>query len=69
MQANEIHADEKSAERREPKQIASWAHLVGLLLIGAGVVVLGFLAQHAPSGGGGAAPASLQAIAKLFPST
>lgn len=36
-------------------QIASWVHLMGFLLIGAGVVVLGFLAQHAPAGKGEAA--------------
>jgi hypothetical protein len=30
--------------------IASWKHLAGFFLIGAGVVVMGLLAQHAPSG-------------------
>ena len=33
-----------------PQLIASWKHLAGFFLIGAGVVTMGFLAQHAPSG-------------------
>jgi len=37
---------------KRPQQIASWKHFIGFLLIGAGVVVLGLLAQRAPSGGG-----------------
>jgi membrane protease YdiL (CAAX protease family) len=40
---------------------------VGFLLIGAGVVALGFLAQHAPSGGGGAAPSQLASHSKAIP--
>jgi hypothetical protein len=40
---------------KRPPQIASWRHLVGFLLIAAGVVVLGFLVQHAPSAGGAGA--------------
>jgi len=35
-------------------QIASWGRLVGFLLIGAGVVALGFLAQHVSMVGDGA---------------
>ena len=50
-----------------PKQIASWAHLAGFLLIGAGVVAMGFLAQHAPSGSGGAAPGQLASHSKAVP--
>ena len=34
--------------------IASLAHFVGFLLIGAGIAALGFMAQHAPSAGGAA---------------
>ncbi|HXR39658.1 MAG TPA: CPBP family intramembrane glutamic endopeptidase [Terracidiphilus sp.] len=41
--------------RQKPQQIGSWASLAGFLLIGAGVVALGFLAQHAPMVGAGAA--------------
>ncbi|MGA3009418.1 MAG: CPBP family intramembrane glutamic endopeptidase [Terracidiphilus sp.] len=51
MQANEILAAQNSEGRQKPEQVASWAHLVGFLLIGAGVVALGFLAQQAPAGG------------------
>jgi membrane protease YdiL (CAAX protease family) len=50
MQANEAIAATNPEARTESSPIASWAHLVGFLLIGAGVVVLGFLAQHAPAG-------------------
>ena len=38
MQENSILAAEKSSLRQRPKQVASWAHLAGFLLIGAGVV-------------------------------
>lgn len=52
MQANEVLAAINPEVRRRPTQIASWKHLLGFLLIGAGVAILGFLAQHAPPGGG-----------------
>jgi uncharacterized protein len=55
MQANEVLAATNPEVRQRPPQIASWGHLVGFLLIGAGVVALGLLAQHAPAGGGGGA--------------
>jgi membrane protease YdiL (CAAX protease family) len=55
MQANEVLASEKKELCQRPKQIASWLHFVGFLVIGVGVVASGFLAQHAPPGGGGAA--------------
>jgi uncharacterized protein len=42
--------------RRKPEPIASWRHLAGFLLIGVGIVALGFWAQHAPSGSGGGVP-------------
>ncbi|HEY1660423.1 MAG TPA: CPBP family intramembrane glutamic endopeptidase [Candidatus Sulfotelmatobacter sp.] len=38
-----------------PAKIASWGWLAGFLLIGAGVVVMGYLAQNAPPSGGPAA--------------
>jgi membrane protease YdiL (CAAX protease family) len=67
MQANNVPAASNREMRERPAQIASWAHLVGFLLIGAGVVALGFLAQHAPSGGGGAAPSQLASHSKAIP--
>jgi membrane protease YdiL (CAAX protease family) len=51
MQENEILATNPELRQRPP-QIASWMHLVGFLLIGAGVATLGLLAQRAPAGGG-----------------
>jgi membrane protease YdiL (CAAX protease family) len=66
MQANEIRATDNSVAHAKPEQVASWAHLAGFLLIGAGVVALGFLAQHAPSGGG-AAPGQLASHSKAIP--
>jgi membrane protease YdiL (CAAX protease family) len=66
MQADEIRAVEDSEARQRPVQIASWAHLVGFLLIGAGVVGFGFFAQHAP-GGGGAAPGQLASHGAAIP--
>lgn len=55
MQANDMVAASNFNTREKPRQIASWGWLVGFLLIGAGVVALGFLAQHAPAGSAGAA--------------
>jgi membrane protease YdiL (CAAX protease family) len=54
MQASEVVAMRDRAVREKPQQIGSWGSLAGFLLIGAGVVALGFLAQHAPTGGTGA---------------
>jgi len=51
MQLNEVLRAPNPEVRQRPPQIASWRHFVGFLLIGAGVVALGFLAQHAPTGG------------------
>lgn len=67
MQAKDVVATKNSDKRQRPEQIASWAHFVGFLLIGAGVVALGFLAQHAPSSGGGAAPGQLASHSKAIP--
>ena len=55
MQANEVIATANPEVRRRPQQIASWGHLVGFLLIGAGIVALGLLAQHAATLGQGLA--------------
>jgi hypothetical protein len=60
-------AASNSNQRQRPEQIASWGRLVGFLLIGVGVVALGFLAQHAPAGGGGAAPGQLASHNNAIP--
>jgi len=49
MQASEVFT--AANPRQNNPQIASWRHFVGFLLIGAGMVALGMLAQHAPAGG------------------
>src|ERR1039458_4906853 len=67
MRVNDIHAEDLEVRQRSD-QIASWWHLVGFLLIGAGVVAMGFLAQHAPAaGGGGAATDQLANHSKAIP--
>jgi membrane protease YdiL (CAAX protease family) len=55
MQANEFVAPKNSDDRKAPAQIASWGRLIGFLLIGAGVTVMGFIAQHGSTGGNSAA--------------
>jgi membrane protease YdiL (CAAX protease family) len=55
MQPNEALA--ATNPEPHPQQIASWGWLIGFLLIGAGTVVLGFLAQHAPTASAGHAAA------------
>jgi membrane protease YdiL (CAAX protease family) len=67
MRKIEIPVEGKSPTRQRPEQVASWAHLVGFLLIGAGVVAFGFLAQHAPSGGGAAASGQLASHSQAIP--
>ena len=68
MQANDFHAKENSVATQGLGQIASWWHLAGFLLIGAGVVAMGFLAQHAPAtGGGGDAAGQLANHSKAIP--
>jgi hypothetical protein len=47
MPASELLEETNPEQGQRPRQIASWTHLVGFLLIGAGVVALGSLAQHA----------------------
>jgi uncharacterized protein len=53
MQTDEVLAGTSTGVREKPQQIASWGRLIGFLLIGVGVVVLGFFAQHASTGGSG----------------
>ena len=67
MQGNEIFSVENSGASQRPRQIASWRHFIGFLLIGAGVAALGFLAQHAPTGGGGAAAGQLGSHSQVIP--
>jgi uncharacterized protein len=52
MHANEALASTNPEVYQRPPQIASWKHFIGFLLIGAGMVALGLLAQHAPAQGG-----------------
>ena len=58
MQPSESVETANSHSRHHPEQIASWGWLAGFLLIGAGTVLLGFLAQQAPAANG-AAPSQL----------
>ena len=67
MMENQFRGVDDSTAGQRPEQIASWAHLAGFLLIGAGVVGFGFYAQHASGGGGGAAPGQLASHAKAIP--
>jgi membrane protease YdiL (CAAX protease family) len=50
-----------------PAKIASWGRLVGFLAIGAGVVLMGFVAQHAPANGAAAAPGQLASHSQAIP--
>jgi len=63
MQQNEIVATPNSGP---PAPIASWGRLIGFLLIAAGAVILGLLAQHAPSGGAAAAGSQLASHGKAI---
>ncbi len=67
MQADEVLTHRNSGGRQRPEPVASLLHLAGFLLIGAGLVVLGFLAQHAHPAGGGPAAGQLAARGKAIP--
>lgn len=67
MPANNTIRAKVPESRQRPGQIASWGSLAGFFLIGAGIVALGILAQHAPAGGGGAAPGQLASHGKAIP--
>lgn len=68
MQANETSATTALNVRQRPQRIASWGWLAGFLLIGVGVVAMGFMAQHAPSGGaGGSAAGQLAGHSQAIP--
>jgi uncharacterized protein len=53
MHENDVLTATNPEARQKPPQIASWKHLVGFLLIGAGIAAFGLLAQRAPTGAGG----------------
>jgi len=54
--------------RQRPQRIATWGWLAGFLAIGAGVAIMGFLAQHAPaSGSNGAAAGQLASHSQAIP--
>ncbi len=68
VHANEILAPATPDVRQRPPQLASWKHLAGFLLIGAGIVALGVLAQHSPAGGGvGGTPGQLGRHSQAIP--
>jgi membrane protease YdiL (CAAX protease family) len=68
MQTNEALQATSPEARQRPEQIASWGWLMGFLLIGAGVVAMGTLAQHAPpSGTAGAAAGQFASHSQAIP--
>src|SRR5271170_3634673 len=67
MQANEAIAAINPGMSERPKPIASWRWLTGFLLIGAGVVTMGFFAQHAPTGGSSASGSQLASHSNAIP--
>jgi CAAX protease family protein len=67
MQANEVLAAANTNVNQRPPQIASWKHLAGFLLIGAGIVALGVLGQHSPAGGVGATSGQLARHSQAIP--
>ena len=67
METNEIRTAGDLEQRQGPGRIASLKHLAGFFLIGAGVVLTGFLAQHAPAGGSGAAAGQFAGHSQAIP--
>jgi membrane protease YdiL (CAAX protease family) len=68
VQANKISRGSAPNLRQKPQRIASWGWLAGFLLIGAAIAVMGFFAQHAPTGGAtGAAPGQLASHSQAIP--
>jgi len=55
MKVSERVGNGSLSTRPAPTKVASWGWLGGFLLIGTGVVVMGYLAQNAPASGGSAA--------------
>ena len=67
MQANDAREAINAGISERPKRIASWGWLAGFLVIGAGVVTMGFLAQHAPAETSSTAGGQLASHAKAIP--
>jgi membrane protease YdiL (CAAX protease family) len=67
MQPNDSCAVSETPAPNKPQQIASWARLRGFLLIGAGTVVLGFLAQHSTGSQGAGAAGQLASHSQAIP--
>lgn len=67
MQENEVVSVNDPGAGEGRQQIASWWHLIGFLSILAGVAALGFLAQHAPTGGGGVPAGQLGKHSQAIP--
>jgi len=68
MQANDALASSDLERPQKPLQIATRGWLWGFIVIGAGVVALGFLAQYAPTGSGsGAAPGQFASHSQAIP--
>jgi membrane protease YdiL (CAAX protease family) len=67
MHANEALEAVNTGTIERPKRIASWGWLAGFLLIGAGVVMMGFVAQHAPTGADSGAGSQLASHSKAIP--
>jgi uncharacterized protein len=67
MQGNEAIAAANPGMSERPQPIASWRSLAGFLLIGVGVVTMGFLAQHAPTGTGSTGGGQLASHTKAIP--
>jgi len=67
MQANEVIQAISPPVRQRPQRIASWGWLAGFLAIGVGVVTMGFLAQHASTGGAGAARGQFASHSSAIP--
>lgn len=55
MEASESAVHQGLSRSSAPAKIASWGWLAGFLLIGAGVVAMGYIAQSAPAGSGSGA--------------
>lgn len=69
MEASEsVNSSPSSPAHIAPDPIASWGWLVGFLAIGAGVVMMGFMAQHAPAPSTpGVAPGQLAGHSQAIP--
>lgn len=62
-----VNPDMNQGISERPKPIASSGWLAGFLLIGVGVVAMGFLVQHAPTGGSSASGSQLASHSSAIP--